>query len=107
MITLTIPRPPSLNGIYANRSGGRLKTSEYKKWREVAAWEIKAQRPKPFIGNITVSLEVGKPRRGDIDNRIKPVLDALQEAGVIENDSKVDKITAWWGIETRVTVRTA
>jgi crossover junction endodeoxyribonuclease RusA len=32
--------------------------------------------------------------RGDLDNRIKPLLDALQVAGVFDNDEQVDYISA-------------
>ena len=40
-----------------------------------------------------VGLAAPSKRTIDIDNRIKSCLDALQDAGVFEDDSQVDQLT--------------
>ena len=93
-----IPLPPSLNNIFFNKPhGGRAKTTDYKNWLDQTAWEIRAQRPPVFKGDVSVDLLIERPNgSSDIDNRIKGVLDALQRAGVIENDKRVVDIRARW-----------
>ena len=96
---LHIPLPPSLNNIFYNRPhGGRGKTTDYKNWRDAAAWEIRSQRPPIIKGEVRVDLTIERPNAAsDLDNRIKAVLDSLQAAGVIENDRSVIEIAARWG----------
>jgi Holliday junction resolvase RusA-like endonuclease len=47
----------------------------------------------PFTAHITLSQKV----RGDIDNRIKGLLDFLQSREIIRNDSDCQRVTAEWG----------
>lgn len=77
---------------------------EYRRWREVANLMLTAQwtelRKQKITGNFTCEIVLDKSRRVgtiDADNRIKPVLDMLQSAGVIENDAKADKTSVEWG----------
>ena len=96
--TLSSP-PPSLNNIFYNLpTGGRAKTGEYKAWRRAAAWELAAQRQALGVKGpiaVPVAVEVLLPQavRGDVDNRAKGALDALQAAGIILNDSLCDPVT--------------
>ena len=78
--------PPSLNGLFPGR-GRRFKSKEYENWLEVAGWEIARQRPAKYLGEVSVSLHVQDIRRGDLDNRMKGVLDLLVKHGIIEGDS--------------------
>lgn len=103
--TLKLPMPPSVNSIWRtgkNRRTGKTITYLDKKY---TAWIVEAdallltQKPFPQIkGNFTavVTLDQSK-RRGDADNRLKPIFDMLQRVGVIENDKYADKITVQWG----------
>lgn len=111
MIRLDLPMPPSLNGIYQNVAGrGRVKTSAYRKWREQAGWEIVRQgRPSQPVGKYELQVALKKPRaNADIDNRIKPIADALQQYRVIQDDKHCTRIAIWWaedlpeGVECRV-----
>jgi len=34
---------------------------------------------------------------GDLDNRIKPLLDWIQRVGLVSNDKLCEKLTAMWG----------
>lgn len=43
--------------------------------------------------SVFLSLSSATRRAYDIDNRVKPLLDALQDAGVFEDDGQIDSIT--------------
>jgi|SRR6185437_6965617 len=108
----TIPVPPSLNNAFFNRPRkGRTKTTEYKNWLEAAAWEIRSQRVPVIAGEVKVSLLIRRPNKSsDLDNRLKGCLDAMQKAGVIENDNRVVELFARWtneGKGCQVTVYSA
>lgn len=95
MTVVMIPVPPSLNHAYANRKGGRKKTDEYRAWQFEAILRIKSQRPERIHGPVIVDISIPK-QRGDIDNRIKPTLDALVMAKVIDDDRHVEEVRARW-----------
>lgn len=90
---LTLPLPPSTNKLFANVPGkGRIRTKAYKQWRHDAGWELKAQRPTPVAGNVAVAIHVPQSMRGDVDNRLKALLDLLVAHHVIEDDRLVSKL---------------
>ena len=85
---IRFPLPPSVNRLFFNKSGkGRLKTTLYKAWRQEAAWLIDGQKPGRMAGPCSVTIYL-PPCRGDIDNRMKPCLDAAVEAGVLADDGQ-------------------
>jgi Holliday junction resolvase RusA-like endonuclease len=95
-IVINLPTPPSVNAIW--RSGRRrvFRSKTYLGWIRAADAEILARRqmPKkriegPFTAHITLSQKV----RGDIDNRIKGLLDFLQSREIIRNDSDCKRLT--------------
>jgi Holliday junction resolvase RusA-like endonuclease len=51
-------------------------------------------RSFPAAASLAVSIKACIPQRMDIDNLIKPCLDALQLAKVIPNDNQVDDVRA-------------
>lgn len=87
--TITLPFPPSVNSVYANVFGkGRVKRKAYKDWIKSAGWELQAQRPRKFTERVRVVIGINPPRKnaGDVDNRVKPVLDLLVRHQVIPDD---------------------
>lgn len=103
-VCFAITRPPSTNALYSNASGarirhrdgkritpGRVKTAAYRKWIDLAGWEMKEQyHPLPiFVGCVAVSIEsvVGI----DLDN-IKAIPDLLTSMGVIADDSLIEDL---------------
>lgn len=97
--------PPSTNGLRTHfvDAAGKMrsaKTKRYASWREDAVWEIKAARPGRIAGPYRLSIAVQRDWRSkrarDIDNIIKPVSDALVEAGVIKDDSLAEEVSAKW-----------
>lgn len=70
-----------------------LVSAKAREYRQSVAADV-ALNPEylPLEGRLGVSIYLQAPtrRKYDIDNRIKTVLDALQHAGVFEDDEAVD-----------------
>lgn len=90
---IELPLPPSTNNLFINLPGkGRVKSGAYKAWQRqasaaltFASWDMPA---KPY--NVTIRLNMD--HRGDIDNRVKPVLDLLVTHHVISGDQWVNEL---------------
>jgi crossover junction endodeoxyribonuclease RusA len=71
---------------------------EYKK--AVADYISESNTPK--LGSARLYLEVvlwpKDKRKYDIDNRIKALLDSLQDAGVFDDDEQIDQINVYRGL---------
>ena len=72
----------------------KVKTKNYKNWLNEAStiathWQ---ENPLPVKTPIKVELYANISYRRDLDNLIKPTLDMLQFAGIIEDDRYIDKI---------------
>lgn len=91
---LVLPYPPSANRYWRKTAAGRVYVSEEaERYRAAAAALLAAFRP--LSGPVTVSARFFRPRRsGDLDNRIKILLDALQ-GRAFADDSQVAEIHAW------------
>lgn len=96
--------PPSANGLRKSfvKDGKVLsaKSDQYSAWREAAMWEIASQRPGRVDGPYTLSIAAQRnwrsKRARDIDNIIKPVSDALVKAGIVQDDSLAESVSARW-----------
>ena len=90
-----LPPPPSVNRAFRNVPGkGRVKTRDYRTWRRDAVLEIYAQvrADKRIGGAVSVSINLPATMRGDADNRIKGLLDALVASKRIDDDKHVATI---------------
>ena len=96
-LILWIPYPPSMNTYWRNFRGRTVLSAagrEFKKHLSAAVTEkfleegIEGFNDRPVA--VTIILHPRDRRRTDIDNRVKPVLDALEDAGVFDNDSQVE-----------------
>ena len=93
VIKLTLPYPPTSNHNTMVAHGRRISSPTYRKWRAAAeAVCIEGcllQFDAPLKGPYWIAYVVDRPdrRRRDIENLPKSISDALQSAGVIEDDS--------------------
>ena len=97
-LLLELPFPPSLNTYYRNVRGRTLLSAKGRQYKQdVLAHVLTACKgqPRPMTGRLKVDIQLHflTRRLCDIDNRPKAILDALEEAGVFENDSQVDVLT--------------
>lgn len=96
MFHLQLPPPPSVNRAFRNVPGkGRVKTRDYRNWRRNAVLSIFAQvrADQRIGGNVAVTVSLPTTMQGDIDNRLKGILDALVASRRIDDDKHVTTIT--------------
>lgn len=101
-LKIKIPFPPTANHIWARGGKRTYLTKEYQSFLKIVSLAIKrAEEARPLFGAnaYAVRLVVYPPDRRvrDLDNLIKPVLDALTRAGLWLDDSRVCMITACKG----------
>lgn len=94
-IELTLPLPPSVN-TYWRQFRGRTILSKAGRQFKLAVAEYVAENRIPKLGEqhlyFKMVIRPRDKRKIDLDNRIKAVLDALQDAGVYEDDWQVDHL---------------
>src|SRR5687768_7912655 len=91
---ITLPFPPSSNRLWCNIRGVMVKSEEARRYQMEIALTARSKGLKPRAGEVKVTLDFYRPRKaGDLDNRIKVVLDGLQGAA-FENDSQIVEIHA-------------
>jgi len=93
MTTFTLPWPPSMNHYWRNVAGRTLISREGRQYRQ----KVVVHRPpfmKPIDGRVKVCITANPPdrRRRDLDNMLKPLLDALTHAQVWWDDSQIDDL---------------
>jgi crossover junction endodeoxyribonuclease RusA len=73
-----LPYPPSTNRLWAVYRGYARKTAEAREYASTCGTLLLQAGIQPLTGPVSVTLIVERPRRaGDLDNRLKAVLDAL------------------------------
>lgn len=96
MITFELPYPVSANVYWRNFRGRMVKSAEAKNYQASAGWLAKAAGVgDPIDGDVSFSVRLFRPqRRGDLDNRLKVLIDSLN--GIAWNDdSQVVEIHAY------------
>lgn len=97
-LTLQLDLPPSVNTYWRSvPSKGRvmvLLSERGRAYRRHVAHEVMAAGCPRMNGRLSVHIAMFPPdkRRRDLDNVQKALLDALEHAGVYEDDSQVDEI---------------
>jgi crossover junction endodeoxyribonuclease RusA len=96
MLVLTLPFPPSMNTYWRNFRGRTILSPAGRAFKAaVADYVLEYRVPKLGDCKLRISMVLfpRDKRKIDIDNRIKCVLDALQDAGVFNDDFQVDELT--------------
>ena len=99
---LLLPKPPSVNGLFATgRHGKRYRSQKYEDWIHAAGVEIMRQRPNKIAGQVSLLYEFAEPkdkRKHDLGNLEKATTDLLVAHGIIQADdnSIVREIRLMW-----------
>lgn len=94
-IDLELPMPPSANRYWRNYRGRTVVSDEARAYKEQIGWTLTAKGIRPLDGELVVTIRVYRERKsGDLDNRIKVVLDALR-GHAYQDDSQVTQIHAY------------
>lgn len=113
LIELTVEFPPSVNRLWRAVPGrGVIKSKIYREYMEKNLWIIKQQSTGKITGKYIIAFEASRPdkRKRDLDNLIKPLSDLLVQAGVTEDDSLCEELSAKWvnnGTGIRIFIREA
>lgn len=106
LLALNLPWAPSANRIWRNYGGRTILHPKVEAYRQMVGVEVVCQARGvrlPLEGNLAVNLALYPKRRGyDVDNRVKPVLDALQHAGVIRDDNQFRSVAVREMVEEKV-----
>lgn len=92
---ITLPLPPSMNSYWLRSSRGMFLSAAGRKFRQQVA-EIIAERECLKFGTarlfMAVRLSMRDRRASDLDNRLKALCDALEHAGVFDDDEQIDEL---------------
>lgn len=93
MLTLSLPVAPTANNAFVNRKGGRgygrIKSKAYRSWLKQADAHYALQklgRVKPILGAYRCEMTFCRIVRGDLDGRIKILLDWLVARNLVQGD---------------------
>lgn len=97
LLTLDIPWPPTVNHYWVQKGvrrflSERALTFRREVWASFSESKHKGFGPKQSL-HVSVLLYPPDKRKRDIDNVVKPTLDALQHACVFEDDNQVSALT--------------
>lgn len=93
MTIIKLPYPPSMNTYWRNFRGNTVLSKAGREFKTAVA-ECVVEQNIPKFGTKRLEMTLWLYPRSklvtDLDNRLKAVLDGLEEAGVYENDSQID-----------------
>lgn len=95
MIQFVLPWPPSVNTYYRRGAHATYMSKAGRKFKtDVADIVSQSKQSKVGAARIRINMVVWPRdrRKFDLDNRIKSVLDSLQDAGVFDDDEQIDEI---------------
>lgn len=95
MLMLTLPYPPSVNTYWGFRGSHRFLTDKAKEFKKEVWVSVINSRHEGFKDarlSITINLYPPDKRVRDIDNVLKPLLDALTQAKLFDDDGQVDRL---------------
>ena len=100
MIVLELPFPPSVNTYYRRGAHSTYMSKAGREYKQaVAEYIASGDFPKFGDKRLCVSMVIWPRDRRvfDLDNRLKSVLDSIQDAGLFHSDSQVDELCIYRG----------
>jgi crossover junction endodeoxyribonuclease RusA len=98
-LILELPFPPSVNGYWGFKGHRRFLTKKAVEFKALVAYQVLKQRIR--LGKNILEMQIiwhpPDRRTRDIDNPIKPLLDALTQSGLFEDDSQIRKLKIEFG----------
>lgn len=94
-MTLSLPWPPTANNLHAVVRGRKVLSRAGREYRGAVVAAVAEQRARRLEATrlaVTLTLNPPDRRRRDIANSEKAVIDALVFAGVIPDDSLIDRL---------------
>ena len=93
MTIIKLPYPPSMNTYWRNFRGNTVLSKAGREFKQ-AVWACVLEQKIPKFGikrlEVTLWLYPRSKVVTDLDNRLKAVLDGLEDAGVYDNDGQID-----------------
>jgi crossover junction endodeoxyribonuclease RusA len=93
-LKIELPYPPSINHYWRRVGAKTLISKEGRRYREAVAAICQEQRISFGDASLSLSITAHPPdrRRRDLDNLLKAPLDAMQAAGVYQDDYQIEVI---------------
>jgi crossover junction endodeoxyribonuclease RusA len=94
MIQLLLSFPPSVNHYWGQRGNHRFLGKRGKEFRQEVAEACLDGDIKTMYGRLAVHVALFPPdrRKRDVDNILKPLLDACEHAGCFVDDNQIDEL---------------
>ena len=96
MTIIKLPYPPSVNTYWRNFRGNTVLSKAGREFKSTVSECVITQNIPKFGEqrlNVTLYLYPRSKVVTDLDNRLKAVLDGLEDAGVYDNDGQIDILT--------------
>ena len=103
--------PPTVNHMHMKARGRVFRTKACKDFQDFVTLKLKSLwgNKEPFTGRVAleITFTTNNKRRWDLDNRLKALQDCLTMAGIIKDDSQIDKILLLrnYGSENKTVLR--
>jgi crossover junction endodeoxyribonuclease RusA len=101
LATMRLPLPPSVNSYWNNFRGRTILSKQGRDYKQ-AVQEYVAENNIPKFNqqrlHAIITIFPRDKRKIDLDNRLKALLDSLQDAGVFDDDEQFDQITITRGV---------
>jgi crossover junction endodeoxyribonuclease RusA len=93
-----LPFPPSVNHYWRHVGSRTLISRTGRAYRQQVLHDVEQLGLRAITGPIRLEVIVTRPdrRRRDLDNLLKSLLDALDHAGVYEDDSQIQDLRISW-----------
>lgn len=91
MIRITLPYPPSANVYWRVWRNRAVLTEEARAYKREVKRSLEKRGVAPLLGTVGVRLHVYRPQKsGDLDNRFKVALDALNKSAWADDSQVVE-----------------